>query len=193
MRSLAAVEFVTLDGVMQGFGSPDEDREGGFEHGGWGAPYFDHVQAEAATERLHATTAYLFGRRTYERMAAHWPNVSDENPLAAHLNATPKYVATRTVAELTWNNARRLEGDLLEATRALKAAGEGSIVVLGSGVLVRQLIAAGLVDGYHLFVHPLILGTGKRLFGDLARPQHLKLQSCTPTSTGVLMLSYAGV
>jgi dihydrofolate reductase len=176
---------------MQSFGSPDEDRDGGFAHGGWGAPYFDQVQATAAVEGLQSTTAYLFGRRTYEKMASHWPYEPDDNPLAAHLNATPKYVATRTLTALTWANARRLDGELVEATRALKATGEGSIVVLGSGVLVQQLIAARLIDEYRLFLHPLVLGTGKRLFRDLPQPQPLQLLSCTPTSTGVLMLRYA--
>ncbi|GAA1639417.1 dihydrofolate reductase family protein [Catellatospora bangladeshensis] len=190
MRKLIVIEFVTLDGVMQGLGSPDEDRDGGFEHGGWSAPYFDDVQATSAAEGLKATTAYLFGRRTYEKMAAFWPHQPDENPMAAHLNATPKHVATRTLTELSWPGAQVLDGDLAPAVRRLKAEGEGVLAVLGSGALVQELIAHDLVDGYRLFVHPLLLGTGKRLFRERPRPQRLTLVDCTPTSTGVLMLGY---
>jgi len=190
MRKLVAVEFVTLDGVMQGLGSPDEDRDGGFEHGGWSAPYFDDVQAAAALESLKPTTVYLFGRRTYEKMIGYWPSQPDENPMAAHLNATPKCVATRTLTSLTWANSQVLDGELVSAVRDLKSQGDGNIAVLGSGVLVQELIANDLVDGYHLFLHPLLLGTGKRLFREMDRPTRLRLVDCTPTSTGVLMLRY---
>jgi len=190
MRKLTAVEFVTLDGVMQGLGSPDEDRDGGFEHGGWSAPYSDDVQTTAAVESLESTTVYLLGRKTYEKMIGYWPSQPDENPMAAHLNAAPKYVATRTLTDLTWSNAQVLDGDLVPAVGDLKSRGEGTVVVLGSGVLVQELIANDLVDGYHLFLHPLLLGTGKRLFREMDRPRRLRLVDCTPTSTGVLMLRY---
>lgn len=186
MGKVTVIEFLTLDGVMQGVGSPDEDRDGGFEHGGWSAPYFDEVQGAAAVEGLQRTTAYLFGRRTYEKMAQFWPHQPDDNPMAAHLNATPKYVATRTLTDLTWSEARVLDGDLVPAVRKL----QGNIAVLGSGVLVQQLIANNLVDGYRLFLHPLVLGTGKRLFREMDRPRRLKLVDCTPTTTGVVMLNY---
>jgi dihydrofolate reductase len=191
MRRLVVVEFITLDGVMQGLGSPDEDREGGFPHGGWGAPYQDPDQLQAAARGLASTTGYLFGRRTYEKMAAFWPDQPDENPLAASLNAMPKHVATHAGTALTWANAHRLEGELAAAVSDLKSSGEGDLVVLGSGVLVEQLTAQDLVDEYQLFLHPLLLGTGKRLFRPLDRPRPLRLLSCTPTSTGVLMLRYA--
>lgn len=191
MRKLVVIEFVTLDGVMQGFGSPDEDREGGFQYGGWGAPYFDETQGAAAIEGLKLTTAYLFGRKTYEKMIGYWPSQPDENPMAAHLNATPKYVASRTLTNLSWKNARVLDGELVPAVEGLKSAGDGYIAVLGSGVLVEDLIANRLVDEYRLFIHPLVLGTGKRLFRAIDRPMRLRLISCTPTTTGVLMLSYA--
>jgi dihydrofolate reductase len=190
MGSLSIVEFITLDGVMQGVGSPDEDRDGGFEHGGWGAPYASDDQVEAAVERLPGTVAYLFGRRTYEKLAQFWPHQPDENPMAAHLNATPKYVATRTLQQLTWRNAQVLDGELVPAVTALKASIDGTITVLGSGVLVEQLSAADLVDQYQLLVHPLLLGTGKRLFRRIDSPRPLQLLDATPTSTGVLMLSY---
>jgi dihydrofolate reductase len=190
MRKLTVIEFLTLDGVMQGLASPDDDRDGGFEHGGWGAPYFDEQQAAAAAQGIASTTAYLFGRRTYEHMLAFWPSQPDDNPMAAHLNATPKYVATGTLTDLTWNNARVLDGPLGPAVRKLKGDGDGTIAVLGSGVLVQELIAEDLVDGYRLFLHPLLLGTGKRLFRGLPTPRPLRLVDCTPTSTGVVILSY---
>jgi dihydrofolate reductase len=192
MRQLIVIEFVTLDGVMQGLGSPDEDRDGGFVYGGWGAPYGDDVQQEAALEGMQTTSAYLFGRRTYEKMAAFWPQQPDTNLMAAHLNATPKYVATRTLddAQLTWPNSRVLDGELVPALRALQAEGDGTVAVLGSGALVQQLAALDLVNGYRIFLHPLLLGSGKRLFNHLDQPQPLQLVSVQQTTTGVVMLSY---
>jgi len=193
MRDLVVIEFITLDGVMQGLGSPDEDRDGGFEHGGWAAPYGDDVQAAAATEGVDGTTAYLFGRRTYEKMAAFWPSQPDTNPIAKHINATEKYVATRTPFEPDWRRAQVLDGDLAASVTQLKSRGTGTIAVLGSGVLVEELAAHDLIDSYRLFLHPLVLGTGKRLFREADRPTRLRLAACTPTSTGVLLLDYAVV
>ena len=190
MSRLAVIEFVTLDGVMQSLGSRDEDRDGGFEYGGWAAPYGDEVLGKNAAEGLSVTTAYLFGRRTYEKMAAHWPNQPDDNPIAAHLNATPKYVVTSTLTSLDWAGSHILAGDVADAVNALKAQQDGTIAVLGSGVLVQTLIENDLIDDYRLFVHPLVLGTGKRLFRQTPRPLPLRLVDCTPTTTGVLLLSY---
>ena len=192
MRQLIVIEFVTLDGVMQGLGSPDEDRDGGFAHGGWGAPYGDEVLQAAALEGMQTTSAYLFGRRTFEKMRAFWPGQPEANPMATHLNATPKYVATRTLddGQLAWANTRVLEGDLAAALAAVKAEGDGSIAVLGSGALVQQLSALELVDGYRLFLHPLLLGTGKRLFNQLDHPRRLRLLGVEQTTTGVVMISY---
>jgi dihydrofolate reductase len=140
---------------------------------------------------MQSTTAYLFGRKTYEKMAAHWPTVGDENPMAAHLNQTPKYVATRTLATATWSNSRIIGDDLASEVAALKADGDGTISVLGSGDLVQTLIADDLVDGFQLLVHPLLLGTGKRLFRSLAHPRALRLTNLRSTPTGVVMLDYA--
>lgn len=190
MGDLGVVEFVTLDGVMQGFASPDDDRDGGFDHGGWGAPYRHPVESEAAVSSFVERSAYLFGRRTYEHMVAFWPHQPDDNPMAAHLNRSPKYVATRTLTELRWSNASVLEGELPGAVERLKAAYD-AVVVLGSGVLVEQLVAHDLVDTYRLFLHPLLLGAGKRLFRSFAGPLPLRLTDATPTPTGVVMLSYA--
>jgi dihydrofolate reductase len=193
MRRLVVIEFVTLDGVMQSLGSPDEDRDGGFEYGGWSAPYADGVLGQRAGEGMAATTAYLFGRRTYEKMAAHWPHEPDDNPIAAHLNAAPKYVVTRTLTDLEWAGSQPLAGDVVESVNALKADGEGSIAVLGSGVLVQTLTQHRLVDEYRVFVHPLVLGTGKRLFRETSGPMPLRLIDCTQTTTGVLLLGYEPV
>jgi dihydrofolate reductase len=192
MRRLIVIEFVTLGGVMQGLGSPDEDRDGGFEHGGWGAPYGDDIQQAAALEGMKSATAYLFGRRTYEKMLAFWPQQPDSNPMAAHINATAKYIASRTLdtAQLTWSNAEVLRGELVAAVRRVKSEGEGTLAVLGSGILVQQLAALDQVDGYRLFLHSLLLGTGERLFDQLDQPQALRLVSVEQTSTGVVMLSY---
>lgn len=189
---MSVVEFVTLDGVMQGLGGPDEDREGGFDHGGWGAPYGDEVLARSAGNGIGQTSAYLFGRKTYEHMAAHWPHEPADNPIAASLNATPKYVATRTLRQrdLEWSNCQVIAGDVVEAVQRIKAEADGFVTVLGSRVLVQTLIANDLVDTYRIMLHPLVLGTGKRLFGEYANPLRLRLTECTPTTTGVLLLTY---
>jgi dihydrofolate reductase len=190
MRKLGVVEFLTLDGVMQGLGSPDEDRDGGFEHGGWSAPYQDELIGKKAAEGMSKATAYLFGRRTYEHMAAHWPNVPDDDPIARHLNATPKHVVSKTLKSVDWAGTYVLDGDLVDSVNELKAEGEGAITVLGSGLLVQALIEHDLIDQYLLLVHPLVLGTGKRLFRQTSRPLPLRLMDCTPTPTGVVMLRY---
>jgi len=192
MRKLAVVEFVTLDGVMQGLGGPDEDRDGGFDHGGWGGPYGDVVLARQAGQGIGQTSAYLFGRRTYEHLSAHWPHQPDDDPIAASLNATPKHVATRTIRQrdLGWANSHVVEGDLVEAVRELKARGDGFVTVLGSGVMVQTLIANELIDTYRIMLHPIVLGTGKRLFREYPQPLALRLTGCTPTTTGVLLLTY---
>jgi dihydrofolate reductase len=192
MRKLGMVEFITLDGVMQGLGGPDEDREGGFDHGGWSAHYGDEVLAREAGQGIGQTAAYLFGRKTYQHMAAHWPHEPADNPIAASLNATPKYVATRTLRQqdLKWANSHILDGDIDKAVQGLKAEGDGFITVLGSGVLVQALIANKLIDIYRIMLHPLVLGTGKRLFREYPDPLRLRLSGCTPTTTGVLLLTY---
>lgn len=190
MRRLIAVEFLSLDGVMQGLGSPDEDREGGFEHGGWGAPYAEAIHASRGADGLSETTAYLFGRKTYEKMAAFWPHVPDDNPMAAHLNATEKHVVASAPLAFDWYGTRALTGELDQEVQALKNTGEGNITILGSGVLVRSLMQAEMIDALRLFIHPLVLGSGKRLFGDLPAPQNLTLVDSETTSMGTLVLSY---
>lgn len=190
MRRLAIVEFLSVDGVMQGLGSPDEDRDGEFEHGGWGVPYGAAVGEVLSPDVGTQTSAYVMGRRTYEKMAAFWPTQPATNPMATSLNSRPKYVATRSLSELTWSGATALEGDAVESVAGLKVEGSGTMVALGSGDLVRQLMVAGLVDELRLFVHPLLLGTGKRLFGDLPAPRALQLTDVASTSLGTVALTY---
>lgn len=190
MRKLVAVEFLSVDGVMQGLGSPDEDRDGGFDNGGWGVPYGEAIHEVVDPAGLGATSAYLFGRRTYEKLAAFWPFRSPDDPMAASLNSSPKYVATRTRPALGWTGAVPLQGELTDAVRLLKSEGEGDVVILGSGDVARQLMAAGLLDELRLFIHPLLLGAGKRLFGDLPSPRALRVISVATTSQGTLAVTY---
>jgi dihydrofolate reductase len=148
-------------------------------------PYGDEVLAQQAGQGIGQTSAYLFGRKTYEHMAAHWPHESAHNPIAASLNATPKYVATRTLRQqdLEWANCHVLDGDIVEAVQRLKSEGDGFVTVLGSGVLAQTLIANDLIDTYQSMLHPLVLGTGKRLFREYPNPVQLRLTGCTPTTT----------
>lgn len=190
MRSLVVIEFLTVDGVMQGLGSPEEDTDGGFTHGGWGAPYAEGIHEAVAAGEPTRTSAYLFGRRTYEKMAAYWRDQPDDNAMARNLNQTPKYVATRSLIELDWDGAKILDGELESAVTELKADGEGDVSVLGSGELVHQLMLLDLVDELRLFIHPLLLGTGKRLFRDVPTPRRLRLMSSGTTSLGTLVLGY---
>ena len=190
MGALVMIEFLTVDGVMQGLGSPGEDPEGGFVHGGWGAPYAGSVHQVTASAGFARTSSYLFGRRTYEKMAAFWPHQPADDPVAAHLNATPKYVASRTMTEAAWPGTRILSTDVVDAVRGLRAGEDGDIAVLGSGVLCRELLAEDLVDEIRLFVHPLLLGSGKRLFGELPVPRRLALRSVARTHLGTVALVY---
>lgn len=190
MRKLVAIEFLTVDGVMQGLGSPTEDTSGGFSHGGWGAPYAEAIHETVAAEGPAHTSAYLFGRRTYEKMADFWPHQPDENPMARQLNQAPKYVASRTLTHVDWPHTQILTGPLEPAVRTLKEDGEGDLAILGSGNLVHQLMTLDLIDEVRLFVHPLLLGTGKRLFRELPTPRQLRLTSSATTSMGTVAVRY---
>jgi dihydrofolate reductase len=192
MRKLVVAEGLTLDGVMQAPGHPDEDRSGEFEHGGWQMPYFDEVAGEAVAKSMAETAAFLFGRRTYEIMAAHWPNAPEGDMFADVLNGMPKYLASTTLEEpLAWANSSLLGQQVPTAIKELKAEDGGNIVVLGSGNLVQTLIEHDLVDEYALMIHPLVLGTGKRLFEDGLHKVSLRLLSSMTTTTGVVFASYA--
>ena len=191
MAKLVVVEQLSLDGVMQGPGGPDEDRSGGFEHGGWAMPYFDEVAGEEAGKSMAETAAFLFGRKTYEIMAAYWPNHPDNDIFSNVLNSLPKYVASTTLDEpLAWAGSSLLKGDVAEAVAALKEELDGNIVVLGSGQLARTLMEHDLVDEYGLTIHPLLLGSGKRLFDEEGAMRPLSLVDSKPTTTGVIFATY---
>jgi dihydrofolate reductase len=190
MRMLRVIEFLSLDGVMQAPGAPDEDTEGGFRHGGWQRPYVDEVLGATAAEGMAGTDAYVFGRKTYEHMAAYWPRAPEDDPYAGHLNSTPKYVASRTLEVVEWRNSRLIQGDVPGEVAKLKGQPGKNIAVLGSGELVQTLIEHDLVDEYFLAVFPILLGNGKRLFRDSDRAIRLTLADSKPTSTGGVMLTY---
>src|SRR5687768_6259557 len=167
MRKLVVGTFLTLDGVMQAPGGPDEDREGGFGHGGWLVPYFDEKLVEIMTGWATGAGAFLFGRKTYEMFAESWPKATDPaDAIAAALNGRPKFVASRTLDTLRWSNSTLLEGDLAEEVARLKAQDGGEIQVHGSGNLVQTLFKHDLVDSLRLWQFPVVLGTGKRLFAE---------------------------
>ena len=187
---LRVIEFLSLDGVMQAPGAPDEDTEGGFRHGGWQRPYFDDVLGATAAEGMAATDAYLFGRKTYEQMATYWPTAPEDDPYAQHLNATQKYVASRTLRDLQWQNSTLIEGDVAEKVVMLKDQPGQNIAVLGSGELVQTLIKEDLIDEYFLAVFPIVLGSGKRLFRDVDGVRRLSLVDSKTTSTGGVLLTY---
>jgi dihydrofolate reductase len=190
MRKLTVSEFVSLDGVMQAPGGADEDTEGGFRHGGWQMGYFDDVAGERIGASMAQTGAFLLGRRTYEIFASYWPTQSDDDPFAKILNGLPKYVASTTLGEpLAWQNSTLLEGDVAKAVAELKEGEGGNIVVLGSGGLVQTLYENDLVDEYALMIHPIVLGSGKKLFREVPR-KPLKLADSVTTSTGVVMATY---
>jgi len=194
MRKLTAIEFMSVDGVIQGYGAPDEDTSGGFTHGGWAAHYAgDDELMTVNAEGLSATGAYLFGRRTYEKMAAFWPTGPSDVPFTKHLNDTPKYVASTTLREVTWQNTFILQGDVPKAVMELKHEQGGDIAILGSGMLVRNLMGHNLVDRLTLFVHPLLLGGGKRLFPEDQEMRRLRLIDSRATSKGTVALTYQTV
>ncbi len=193
MRMLRVIEFLSLDGVMQGPGAPEEDTEGGFRHGGWQRPYFDEVLGASAAEGMAATDGYLFGRKTYEKMAAYWPTAPDDDPYAKHLNSTPKYVASRTLQDFEWENSTLIKGDVVEEVAKLKDQPGKNIAVLGSGDLVQTLIQHDLVDEYFLAVFPVVLGSGKRLFREADEVRRLSLVDSKTTGTGGLILTYRPV
>jgi dihydrofolate reductase len=194
MSKLVVNENLTLDGVMQSPADPDEDRRDGFERGGWAPPYFDQVMGDAAAEGIAKGGSLLFGRRTYEHFASVWPDQPDDNPFAAVLNERQKYVASTTLEEpLPWRNSTLLHGDAMEAVAKLKEQPNDDLVVLGSGELVRSLMKADLVDEYVLLIHPLVLGTGRRLFTDEGPSADLRLIDTKTTTTGVVIATYQPV
>jgi dihydrofolate reductase len=186
MRKLVVNTMMSLDGVMQAPGGPDEDPTGGFTYGGWGAPYFD----DEMMRRVAESTPYelLLGRGTYEIFAAHWPY--DEGPIADHLNSTRKHVASRTLERVDWNNSTLITGDVAEYVATLKSQDGPEIQVHGSPGLIQTLLEHDLIDEYRMWIFPLAIGTGKRAFGDGTIPVALKLVESKVSSTGVTINVY---
>jgi len=190
MRKLIAVENVSLDGVMQSPGRPDEDTRGGFDRGGWASELLmaDQEAAMAAMGGQGTTTGMLFGRRTYDDLVGFWLSTPDPNPFTEILRNTPKFVATSN-PQLEHPNSSALEGDVVDAVHALKQSGDGDLVILGSGMLVRALAEADLIDEYILTILPVVLGSGTRLFGETYAPMTVTRSFTSPT--GIVVATYA--
>ncbi|WP_458208764.1 dihydrofolate reductase family protein [Haladaptatus sp. NG-SE-30] len=192
MRNLNVISFLTLDGVMQAPGGPNEDREGGFEHGGWQVPYFDDEDPIVA-DWIAAADALVLGRKTYEIFASYWPTASEDSPFTERMNTIDKYVASRALDAVDWQNSTLLKDDVADAVNELKQESGGDLLVFGSGELVQTLMADGLVDEYQLMVHPLVLGTGKRLFREGGARADLELADMSTTGNGVVILHYRDI
>jgi dihydrofolate reductase len=186
MRKLAVNTMMSLDGVMQAPGGPDEDPTGGFTHGGWGATYIDDEMMRRVAES--APYELLLGRGTYEIFAAHWPY--DEGPIADHLNSTRKHVASRTLDRVDWNNSTLITGDVAEYVATLKRQVGPEIQVHGSPGLIQTLLEHDLIDEYRMWIFPVVIGTGKRAFGDGTIPVALKLVDSKVSNTGVTINIY---
>jgi dihydrofolate reductase len=190
MGKLIVTEFVTLDGVAQAPGAPDEDREGGFTHGGWQAPLADPGSGDVMFEHARSMDALLLGRKTYEIFAGYWPTAPEEIPFTGLLNRVPKYVASRTLSEpLGWHGSAVVGASLADEVAALKGRYD-ELHVVGSLDLVQSLLRFGLVDRLRLWLYPLVLGTGKRVFADGTVPATLRLVESVTDHRGTLQLTY---
>ena len=185
MPKIVVNAFLTLDGVMQAPGGPDEDREGGFMHGGWQAPYADEVMGRLVTEGFADADGFLLGRKTYEIFANYWPKVTDPNdPIAAALNSRPKYVASRGLERVAWNNSSLIKGDVVAEVRKLRQQPGRTLQTWGSTELLQTLLKHDLIDEYRLFIFPVVLGAGKRLFGNGTMPVALKQVESATSAKG---------
>jgi dihydrofolate reductase len=189
MRRLMVTAFMTLDGVVQAPGGPEEDDSGGFAFGGWSFHFWDERMGEVMTQVMGHPFDLVLGRRTYDIFAAYWPNATEEAG-AKPLNDATKYVASRGAPSLTWDRSVQIEGDVAEGVARLKAEDGPELQVHGSGNLIQTLMANGLVDEYRLWVFPVVLGTGKRLFADGTIPSALRLTDSTVSTTGVVIGTY---
>lgn len=191
MRKLIVAEHISLDGVIQAPGGPEEDPSGGFHLGGWTVPYADERIGEAVQELFSRPFELLLGRRTYDIWAAYWPRVPAGNPIADQFNSVPKHVATHRPDSLDWRNSHALKGNLADAVRALKEQDGDDLLTWGSGAMVQQLLAGGLMDDLWLVIYPIVLGHGKRLFGGNAQACGFTLAHQASTSGGALIARYA--
>ena len=191
MGTVTIATFLTLDGIMQAPGGPDEDRDDGFEHGGWSFPYFSDDMGTAIEEQFSRADCFLLGRRTYEIFAASWPSFpEDTDPIASRLNNLPKYVVSTTLADAEWHNSTVISGDLPTEVAKLKERHTGEIQVHGSAGLAQSLHEHGLIDEYRLFIEPVVLGTGKRLFEPGSEPTGLRLEDSKVMSKGTILAVY---
>ncbi len=190
MRKLIVSTFVSLDGIMQAPGGPEEDPTGGFAFGGWMFNYWDEGIDLSTSGFDGKDRELVLGRRTYEIFEAYWPYQSDDDPTARSLNAAKKYVASRTLAALHWNNSTLLQGDVVAAIVELKTQPGPDLQIIGSGNLIQTLQAASLIDEYNVWTFPVVLGQGKRLFGETAKPFGLRLVRSQVSTTGVVMCTY---
>ena len=189
MRKLIVNTQMTLDGVMQAPGGPDEDKSGGFAYGGWSVNYVDDEVGEALAEQMSEPFDLVLGRRTYDIFAAYWPNASNE-AVAKPLNDATKYVASRSGPKLDWAKSVLIEGDVVEGVAALKKEDGRELQIYGSGNLIQTLMRHNLVDRFNLWVYPLVIGSGKRLFADGTIPAGLKLVDSKTSTSGVVMGTY---
>jgi dihydrofolate reductase len=190
MRKLIVSTFASLDGIMQAPGGPEEDPTGGFTLGGWMFGYWDEVMDLSASGFDGKDRELVLGRRTYQIFEAYWPYQPDDHPIAKTLNAAKKHVASRTLTRLHWNNSTLLQGDVVSAIIALKAQPGPELQIIGSGNLIQTLQAASLIDEYNVWTFPVVLGRGKRLFGETAKPCALRLVRSQVSTTGVVMSTY---
>ena len=191
MRKIVAGAFVSLDGIMQAPGGPGEDPTGGFRHGGWTVPYWDEPMGRFMDECFSQPFDLLLGRKTYEIFAAHWPFVGEEDPIGRTLNKATKHVATSSKTPLEWQNSVALKGDVATAVATLKQEDGPMLLTQGSSVLLQTLLAHDLIDEFRLLTFPVLLGRGKRLFGQDTRDGALKLVESSLSTTGVTMSVYA--
>ena len=179
--------FVTQDGVMQAPGAPDEDRSGGFSHGGWIVPFFDEMMGQVMVKWIERADGLLLGRKTYEIFAAHWPRITGNDPIARKFNSVRKHVVSRTLDRVEWNNSTLIKGDVVDAIKRLKRESGNELQVHGSGDLIQTLLKHELIDGFRLWTFPVLLGTGKRLFTGGTVPTRLKLVETRTSSTGAVL------
>ena len=190
MSKLVVTTFVTVDGVYQAPGGPEEDRSGGFERGGWLAPHFDEAGGAFMGEVFSRAGSFLLGRKTYEIFAGYWPQVTDaSDPVASALNTLPKYVVSRSLENAEWDHSALIR-DVASEVAALKDQPGGELQVHGSGNLIQTLLEHELVDVYNLLIFPVVLGAGKRLFPEGVAPTGLRLTQSRTTEKGVVILSY---
>jgi dihydrofolate reductase len=194
VMKLVVGTFLTLDGVMQGPGGPEEDKSGGFAQGGWLVPYFEDKMGQVMVDWINRGNGLLLGRKTYEIFASYWPHVTGDDPIAKKFNSERKHVVSRTLDRVDWNNSTLVKGDVVEAIRRLKAQAGDELQIHGSGDLIQTLLKHNLIDEFRLWTFPIVLGTGKRLFANGTVPARFELSETKTSSTGVTLevLRFAG-